>query len=165
MPKKNVDVSVDHFEWLVDGRSRNQKSTMYLYRIIDANDKKLNKNVELQSVAKELAGIAFSLWRVVFLSDTTGEFTDQWADVQQFLVSLISDNTVMYITDKNARNWSFRYYLDNATYRLSRLTRGEPALLEEADLSRIAESDKDDWLNAQSALEVALTNLNHALQP
>ena len=59
------------------------------------------------------------MWRAVFLSDTSGEYEDQLADLKKFLVSLISDNTVLYVTDKNARNWSFRYYLDNAVHRQS----------------------------------------------
>jgi hypothetical protein len=109
-----------------------------------------------------LTGIAFSLWRAVFLSDTTGEYEDQLADVKKFLISLISDNTILYVTDKNARNWSFRYYLDNAVLRLSRLSSDSLNLLEQGELSEQADSDKDEWLNAQTTLEKAIIRFEQA---
>jgi len=123
MATREPNLSPGHFTWLIDGRSANQRSTLELYRIISGGERKLNSNVELQEAAQELTGVAFSLWRAVFLSDTSGEYADQLADVKKFLVSLISDNTVLYVTDKNARNWSFRYYLDNAVHRLRKLSR------------------------------------------
>ena len=158
------DVSAEHFDWLVEGRSRNQRSTLDLYRILLENEAELRKNVDLQAAAQEVAGIAFSLWRAVFLSDTTGDFQARWADVKTFLVSLIADNTVLYVTDKNARNWSFRYYLDNATFRLSRLMDTAPTLLDGVDFSSVAALDKDEWMNAQSALEQVVSNLRVAAE-
>ncbi len=157
------DISIERFEWLVEGRSRNQKSTLDLYRIMREEEKKLNRNVELQSAAQEIACITFSLWRAVFLSDTTGEFEDQWADVKSFLISLISDNTVLYATDKNAWNWSFRYYLDNANLRMQRLMTQSPELLENVDVDQSADSDKAEWLNAQSALETMISQFERAV--
>ena len=156
------DVSAEHFEWLVEGRSRNQRSTFDLYKFILDHEIELNGNVELQAATQEAAGIAFSLWRAVFLSDTTGDFDAQWADVKKFLISLISDNTVLYITGKNSRNWSFTYYLDNATLRLDRLAATNPEMLDLADLAEDAVSDKDEWLNAQSSLERVVAALRFA---
>lgn len=156
------DVSAGHFDWLVEGRSRNQRSTLDLYRMILENEAQLAENVDLQAAAQEVAGIAFSLWRAVFLSDTAGDVQSRWADVKTFLVSLIADNTVLYVTDKNARNWSFRYYLDNATFRLGRLADTDPGLLDGVDLTRAAALDKDEWMNAQAALERVLPNLRSA---
>jgi hypothetical protein len=139
MGTREPDLSPEHFAWLVDGRSANQRSTLELYRIIYDSERKLNSNAELHEVAQELTGVAFSLWRAVFLSDTTGEYEDQLADLKMFLVSLISDNTVLYVTDKNARNWSFRYYLDNAIHRLRKLSNSRLNIVNASDLSKAAE--------------------------
>jgi len=154
--KRAPDVSPRHFKWLIDGRATNQRSTVALYEIIDRHRDDLVLNPEFLEVAQDLLGIAFSLWRAVFLSDTTGDYEDQIADAEKFLVSLIADNTVLYVTDKNARNWSFRYYLDNAVYRLRELAASRLALVDGADLARVAESEKDEWLHAQESLTKAI---------
>lgn len=39
------DVSPEHFEWLVECRSRNQKTTLELYKLIDRFESKLNSAV------------------------------------------------------------------------------------------------------------------------
>lgn len=164
MPERDADVSPKHFTWLVEGRSANQQSTLLLYSIIHRSEHTLNGNVELQEAAQELTGVAFSLWRAVFLSDTSGEYEDQLADVKKFLVSLISDNTVLYVTDKNARNWSFRYYLDNAVHRLRKLSSGRLSLVNSADLAKAADTEKDEWLDAQSILDKAIDRFGAAIE-
>ena len=164
MATREPNLSPGHFTWLIDGRSANQRSTLELYRIISGGERKLNSNVELQEAAQELTGVAFSLWRAVFLSDTSGEYADQLADVKKFLVSLISDNTVLYVTDKNARNWSFRYYLDNAVHRLRKLSRGKRPFVNDSDLLKPAETDKDDWLDAQAILDKAIVRFEAAME-
>ncbi|HEX8527022.1 hypothetical protein [Allosphingosinicella sp.] len=123
----------------------------------------MNSNAELHQAAQELTGVAFSLWRAVFLSDTTGEFGDQLADLNKLLVSLISDNSVLYQTDKNARNWSFRYYLDNADHRLRALSRSRLGLVNAADLELGADTDKDAWLQAQALLDKAISRFQAAV--
>lgn len=161
---RDADQTPEHFGWLVEGRSANQRSTLELYKLIDTNERALNGNAELFEAAQELTGIAFSLWRAVFLSDTTGEYADQMADLRKFLISLISDNTILYITDKNARNWSFRYYLDNAVHRLRKLSRGRLELVTEGELSRESATEKEEWQAAQSALEIGLRRFEAALK-
>lgn len=159
------DVTPKHLSWIVEGRSDNQSSTMELYEaIFDGDDVLSFKSPELHEAAQELTGIAFSLWRSVFLSDTTGEFDDQRADVKKFLVSLISDNAILYITDKNSRNWSFRYYLDNAIYRLVKLSDGRLGLVAKPALQKSAASDKDEWMNAQAAFHDAVVAFAAAIK-
>lgn len=159
------DVTPAHLSWIVAGRSANQETTMKLYNLIYNNDETLSKfNPELHAAAQELVGIAFSLWRAVFLSDTTAEFNDQRADMSKFLISLISDNAVMYATDKNSRNWSFRYYLDNALSRLEKLSLGRLRLVEPTEGGKSAESDKDEWTDAQAAFGRAVEQFGEALK-
>jgi len=104
------------------------------------------------------------VWRAVFLSDTSGEYEDQLADLKKFLVSLISDNTVLYVTDKNARNWSFRYYLDNAVHRLRKLSTSRLPFVDGSDLLKAANTEKDEWRDAQAILDRAITRFEAALE-
>jgi hypothetical protein len=160
---REPDLSPEHFTWLVEGRSANQQSTLELYKFISGSERKLNSNVELQEAAQNLMSVGFSLWRAVFLSDTSGEYDDQLADLKKFLISLISDNTVLYVTDKNARNWSFRYYLDNALHRLHKLSTSRLHFVDNSDLKAV-DTDKDEWLNAQSVLDKAIARFGAALE-
>lgn len=163
MSDRTANISPEHFSWLVEGRSANQNSTLKLYEIIFNGDKKLNGNVELQEAAHELTGVAFSLWRAVFLSDVTDEYSDELSDIRKFLVSLISDNTVLYVTDKNARNWSFRYYLRNAQQRLKLLSKGRLSLVDESALLTPVETDKDHWVGTQRILDEAIERFGRAM--
>lgn len=154
------DVSAEHFDWLVAGRSRNQTSTLDLYKIVEANEDGLSVSIADRTIVVELVGIAFSLWRAVFLSDLTGDVADRLADARRFLRSLIAHNAVLYQTDFTAREWAFDYYLDNARSRLARL----PAdILPRPSALKPVETAKDAWLEAQAALEVAIANLAEKL--
>ncbi len=154
--KRVADVSPEHFAWLVEARSANQEATLELYEVIYRSEVLLNADVEIQAAAQDLVSIAFSLWRAVFLSDTSGDIEDQQADIRKFLAKLISDNAVLYATDKNSRNWSFRYYLDNAVFRLERLSKERLGLVDPPDLAQPAESDKAAWRQAQRELQKAI---------
>lgn len=156
--RRDDDVSGDHFDWLVQSRSHNQLSTLKLYKIIEANDLILSQNVVFQSLAQDLVAIAFSLRRAVFLSDAKGEIGDQLADVKKFLQRLIAHNAILYQTDFNTRKWTFRYYLDNAIYRLGHLSdRAGPKLLSDGQFDFTVTFAKDDWTNAQAASDAAIT--------
>ena len=149
------DSSSAHFDWLVAGRSRNQQTTLDLYKLIEANEDLLADNIVLHEDVYQLVGIAFSLWRAVFLSDLTRDPTNQLADAKTFLRSLIAHNAVLYQTDFNAREWTFAYYLDNALARLKGLS---PKILPDEQRPLEAASAKDEWTNAQAALNIATLN-------
>ena len=158
------DFTSEHFSWLVEGRSQNQRSTLVLYKLIKGHEDAIAQNLVLHAVAQSLVAVAFSLWRAVFLSDLTGAAGDQLIDLKLFLQSLIAHNTVLYQTDFSTREWSFRYYLDNATYRLRQLDRssdGSVAAVGRANAGKL--QPKDDWSNAQAALDLAIANFAEAL--
>jgi hypothetical protein len=69
----------------------------------------------------------------------------------------------MYLTDKNARNWSFRYYLSNARHALNALSNGGLSLVDKSDLAKPAETDKDDWVEAQAILDKAIERFAAAM--
>ena len=117
----------------------------------------IERNVIYAQLAQELAAIAFSLWRAVFLSDLTEEVEKQIIDVQTFLGTLISHNAIAYQQDRISREWSFQYYLSNARERLLNIARqGSLTVLEVNEVDREARSAKEDWEIAESALKKAV---------
>ncbi|MHC2001795.1 hypothetical protein ACYQR9_15320 [Methylobacterium sp. CM6241] len=109
------------FEWLVENRSRNQKSTLDIYKLIAKHKSKIDKNKKYRAVSQSLLGIAFSLWRSVFLADLKQEKGTLMDDVEKFLIELIQNNAIGYAQDRNNRDWSYRYYMKNARERLKAL--------------------------------------------
>lgn len=162
--RKADDFSTEHFEWLVTCRSRNQRSTLTLYKIIEANEQKISQNVVYRLLAQDLTAVAFSLWRAVFLSDLKGDFGDQLASAKQFLQTLIAHNTILYQTDFSTREWTFEYYLDNALFRLRAISEGpKPEILPRDQIGPVATSAKDIWINMQNALDAAVANFGEAI--
>lgn len=148
----------EHLRWLVNGRSKNQEVTLDLYLAIRSNSTAINKDVRLAELAQELAAIAFSLWRAVFLSDLSETVERQMIDVEIFLGTLISDNTIAYRQDIISREWTFQYYLENARSRLLGIARrGTFDILDLKDIEIEARSAKEDWMIAHDALSKAVT--------
>ena len=150
------DRSRDHLSWLVRNRSTNEQTTLKLYDLLDHNMTQIESNIEYAAASQALAGIAFSLWRAVFLSDLTGETQDQIVDVKAFLGNLISNNSIGHAQDRAAREWTFSYYLGDARFRLQELASRPPHLVDLTDIDQQADSDKQDWEIAQRALEKAI---------
>jgi len=75
----------------------------------------------LSTDAQDLAAIAFSLWRAVFLADRRGTTEAKMADAKDFVEKMLTDNAIAFTQDRTAREWTFSYYTDNAWYRLKDL--------------------------------------------
>ena len=153
------DRSEDHLTWLVEMRSANQIATLELFVILTENDNIISTNILYANVSQELAGIAFSLWRAVFLSDLTGDLDDQLLDVTSFLGNLISNNSIGYSQDRGAREWTFQYYLKDARLRLQTLAGQPPDIIKLSEVYEPAGTAKEDWEIAQRALETAIRRL------
>jgi hypothetical protein len=79
-------------------------------------------------------------------------------DVEIFLGTLISDNTIAYRQDIISREWTFQYYLENARSRLLGIARrGTFDILDLKDIEIEARSAKEDWMIAHDALSKAVT--------
>lgn len=150
------DRSEEHLSWLVENRSRNQRATLNLFLVIEGHRQRIDDNVRYTAIAQHLAGIAFSLWRAVFLSDFGDDGSEQLSDAAKFLGTLIAHNAIAYPQDRIARGWSFPYYLDNARYRLKDLADTEPLLFTQDDIEQTTITAKGDWSNAQTMLEKAI---------
>jgi hypothetical protein len=166
MPKKD-DLTTEHISWLVHGRSRNQEISLKLFLIMKYNDEVIKSQFHLSDIAQSLAGACFSLWRAVFLSDVseTSQIVVAVDDATAFLGGLILHNMVAYPQDRNARDWSFLYYVNNARYRLESISKGNKQILPHKFVSETVgfESPKDCWSYYQDALDVAVRNFEKAL--
>jgi len=151
------DLTEEHWRWLVDSRCKNQKVTLELYLAVKNNPISINRDVRLTYVAQELAAVAFSLWRAVFLSDLTEEVEKQMSDVEVFLRTLISTNGIAFQQDRRSREWTFPYYLKNARNRLLDIARQGPLdMLNVDDIEIEARSAKEDWTITHEALSKAV---------
>jgi hypothetical protein len=151
------DLNEEHLKWLVQSRSTNQDVTLKLYSVIKNNAASIEVNIGFAQLAQELAAVAFSLWRAVFLSDLTEDVENQMIDVQRFLGTLISHNAIAYQQDRASREWTFQYYLNNARERLLAMARqASLAIVTLEEINIEARSAKEDWSIAQRALSNAV---------
>jgi hypothetical protein len=163
---ESSDFTDEHLRWLVQSRSKNQEITLQLYLAIKNNRISIEGDVRYAYLAQELAAVAFSLWRSVFLSDLTETVEKQMADVERFLSTLISNNAIAYQQDRNSREWTFYYYLKNASDRLLTIARQGPLeLLDVSDIEIAASSAKEDWTIAQDALAKAIGRFSQLTKP
>ncbi len=160
---KPDEFSGAHFEWLVEGRSRNQKSTLALYKLVEAHENIISRNLVLHLQATTLTAVAFSLWRAVFLSDLTGFPGDQLTDLKRFLQSLLAHNSILYQTDYTTREWTFEYYLENALFRLRQVRDlGIAPAIGAVQIDGTL--PKESWSNAQAALDSTISSFAEALR-
>jgi hypothetical protein len=165
---KQDDLSADHISWLVKSRSANQETALKLFLIMKDNEEKLRKDWDLGNFAQAMVSACFSLWRAVFLSDVLDEIGQKSTidDAQTFLGNLILHNMVAYPQDRNTRDWSFIYYVNNASYRLKKLSEKHGDILPNAfvDDGNGFSRAKDYWTFTQTACEVAIRNLETKLR-
>ena len=164
VPRKD-DRSENHLKWLVENRSANQQATLELFVALTQNESVISSNIVYAEVSQELAGIAFSLWRAVFLNDLTEEIEEQMVDVKAFLGSLISNNAIGYPQDRSAREWTFSYYLSDARFRLQNLASRPPPIIDPSDVEEAARSAKEDCEIAQRVFEKAVREFARLTSP
>jgi hypothetical protein len=150
----------DHLEWVIKGRAKNQQAALALWELIGDPELQVTKK-GLSSAAQDLAAVAFSLWRAVFLADRIGSTEAKMASVHVFLGKMLTDNAIAFTQDREAREWTFNYYLDNALYRLVNLEEKWPSLkkipLEPPSGKR---TSKRRWDYLQDALDAAILALD-----
>jgi hypothetical protein len=155
-------------EWVVTNRSKNQQLALELYKILITAD--LAPENPLLGVAAFLVSIVFSLWRAVFLCPDVADRVEALTNAQKFLAEVIEDNFVSYLRDKQSLNWTFPYYVNNASLRLERITVTRPDILPRSSLptdfvTTITRGNpKDGWLLCHDAAERAVANLAKVLQ-
>jgi hypothetical protein len=153
----------EYLEWLVECRSRNQRTSLQLYQLLEAHSEKIKNNSRLLQVSISLIAVSFSLWRAVFLADRTGGAHERFGHAFAFLETLIRDNAITYVQDKSSREWTFNYYINNARYRLVSLSEKYKDILPPISLSRKIK-DAERWEYLQKYLDSAVTGLSKAVE-
>jgi hypothetical protein len=141
-----------HLEWVIEGRAKNQRAALDLYDMVKNHTPKIRK-LNLSDDVQDLAAIAFSLWRAVFLADRKGKIEAKLADAEYFLGKMLTDNAIAFTQDRTAREWTFNYYIDNAWYRLNRLDRKKLTPPKGEGTSR------NRWKYLQAALDTAVSDV------
>ena len=162
---KEDDLSHEHITWLVESRSKNQAVSLKLYLVSKDHAEKIAADWDLANIAQSLAGVSFSLWRAVFLSDIKADMGATGADAQSFLGNLILHNMIAYPQDRNTREWTFVYYVNNARYRLESISAAHAEVISPSFVTGVDgnTSAKDFWTYYQTGLEVAVRNFEKLL--
>lgn len=110
------------FRWVVERRSRVQLALADLHDLIATPDRqaRLLTDRDGSRAFGLLMGAGFSLWRAAFLSHGSRDRPEVLEHAQSFLAQLLADNAINYPQDRDTRNWSSGYYLNNARFRLTR---------------------------------------------
>lgn len=137
-------------DWLVEARNDIQSFMLRLH-------KQWRKEWERSEPASEdlrkwnlFLGVAFSLWRAVFLvepSDIERQTGKLAKDAKDFLETVINTNSITFTDDRLRRAWSSGYYLNNARLRLKAIVP-----LQEHISNAVL---KDVWCETFDALEKA----------
>ncbi|MEA2952331.1 MAG: hypothetical protein QOJ96_1851 [Alphaproteobacteria bacterium] len=149
-----------HLKWSIEGRARNQQTSLKLYELMKEHKNRIRK-LNLSGKVQELVAVSFSLWRAVFLADRTGTIEAKMEGAEVFLAKILTDNAVAFAQDRNAREWTFNYYLDNALFRLENYRKfGHRNELKPAKGSR---TPRKRWDHLQVAFESEVAALGKKL--
>lgn len=142
--------STEHLRWLIKSRSENQQAAVDLYDVLNRFPKSGQTHA-----GQSLVAIAFSLWRAAFLADRTGKLRARSEKATVFLHKMIGDNAITYTQDRESREWTFKYYLDNAGYRLKDLANSWPEI-SDLILPQGRRSGTNRWAQLQAAFARAV---------
>ena len=65
---------------------------------------------------------------------------------------------IAYPQDRNAREWTFGYYLNDAGFRLHRISKKQPSILNFTE-DNLATSSKETWTRHQAEVRKAISEL------
>ena len=164
---KKDNLSPEHLKWLVESRTANQNAALKLFTLFEMYPERINGRT-FSTKAQIMVAACFSLWRAAFLADKTGKRQAVIGDAKAFLGKMLTDNAITYAQDRNAREWTFNYYMNNAKAYLLRLP--SEWNLERIILPRNLKRLKGEtfsmsrWNRHQKAFEVALHRLSDDLE-
>jgi hypothetical protein len=130
--------------WQVDRRFRIQCIMHELHRFLAAQESLHSDHNDAWYPMVRMVGIAFSLWRAAFLTHTTGKKKAAYKNMVEYLDKVIKQNTIAFIDDYNMSDHAAPYYTGNARYRLERMYRFNPDLLQIKSVAAIDKLLQDD---------------------
>jgi hypothetical protein len=154
----------EHLKWLVESRKQNQEVSARLYELLTP---KFPKDAMLGYEAKTLVSVGFSLWRAAFLANKSGELGETNEHATYFLGEMLETNAIAFTQDKNARGFTFNYYLANVRFRLAEYKDDHPdfevdqRLLKRGKLKKMKPTER--WRAYQKAFENAVNHFEDRL--
>jgi hypothetical protein len=151
--KNEDELDPVHAGWLVEHRAATQRTCAKLYGLLKQYPNELGA---FFFEVNTLAGVAYSLWRSVFLSDRTSEREVTYENATKFLAEILQNNAIAYSQERNAKNWTFNYYAENARYRLKHFKDARPDAKLGSLEPQIKLTAKRRWEVLQEAFEKAV---------
>src|ERR1043166_4550679 len=111
MNMKETATPID-YDWLLKARFCVQGFMLDLHRPRSYRYPTAPK--EERAILDLFVGVAFSLWRAAFLTDTDRNSQSIATAGDLLLAKLLEDNTVSYTHDRAMKHWMGGYYLNNA---------------------------------------------------
>lgn len=148
-----MSASTEDLEWLVPARNDIQSFLLELHRRRERSGLSPERSGQWQL----LVGVAFSLWRAVFLLvDAPRARETAEEEAARFLRGVIETNAVTFSDDRSRRVWTSGYYVNNARLRMhelaSRLQRAGPR----EGTSSSDEDLRQTWSELLGAAQAAL---------
>jgi hypothetical protein len=108
---------LDHLKWSVDCRHEIQRTLLALYGYVVHNKP---GHFPTTAVLDNCIAAAFSLWRAAFLTDMPRTVATVHQSQERFLQKVLTTNAINFSDDAASSAWSFGFYLQNASHRLTR---------------------------------------------
>ncbi len=110
-------VNLSRLKEMVDSRHGIQSLCFDLVSFMNNNYTEIEQHKKTRSHTAQLAGAAFSLWRAVFLTEST-DSGELLITARSFLEKVVRTNMIGFNDDISMQAWTSGYYLNNAKYRL-----------------------------------------------
>jgi hypothetical protein len=118
----DTGLRIEDLEWAVNSRHKNQQCALGLYKLLEEYEDKRGWSEDNSFIARSLVGIAFSLWRAAFLGDKkVGTNKESRKKAKAYLGKVIQDNAISFPQDRDHKEWTYDYYIENAYLRLRHL--------------------------------------------
>jgi hypothetical protein len=109
--------------WQLKRRADVQRLMVDLFGLASDKPTKLLKSIEHNKAFHLLSAASFSLWRAVFLTHARRTPEAVLEHCWEFLGTVVRDNAITFMQDRETRDWTVGYYLSNANFRLLALSR------------------------------------------
>jgi hypothetical protein len=106
-------------ERLVKQRNRVQDILLTLCKLVREHEKELAQNERHNAIFQLLVGTSFSLWRAIVLAGEHFEPEAALTGSRKLLNKVVSDNTITFSDEKEARRWMSGFYVSNIQFRLA----------------------------------------------
>jgi hypothetical protein len=153
--------NLDHLRWVIKSRSENQRCALILFELLTKYPKQW-KEKKYSLAAQALVGVTFSLWRAAFLADKSGERGKARKSAVSFLQKVIQDNAISYPQDRAEKEWTFNYYVSNASYTLRALAEKWRDLVP-TQQSQKKGTPKERWEYHQNMLTQTVSNFQKTI--